>query len=87
VLRLLLQDEKYGLSGRLPVVRMEDMAPRGPQVETAEAAAVVTNPVEHAAGQAALAKHAGAGGERTRQEIARGQQRSAELRERPLTNS
>ena len=42
---------------------------------------VITNPIEHAAGQRALARHAGgASGERTRQEIARGQQRLKELR-------
>jgi hypothetical protein len=75
-LRMLLQDEKHGLIGRLPLVRMEDMTPREPQVE---AAAIISNLAEHEAGQRALAKHAGAGGERTRQEIARGQQRSAEF--------
>jgi hypothetical protein len=29
VLRMLLTDERYGLLGLLPVVRMEDLAPRG----------------------------------------------------------
>jgi hypothetical protein len=64
-----------GLLGRVPMAQME--APR--QVE--EAAPVVpSNPIEDAAGKAALARHAGAGGERTRGEIERGQQRLAQLR-------
>jgi hypothetical protein len=65
-----------GLLGRVPPVQME--APR--QVVEEAAPVVPSNPVEHAAGKAALAKHAGAGGERTRGEIERGQQRLAQLR-------
>jgi hypothetical protein len=81
VLRLLLQDERHGLLGRLPIVRSGDAIPRGPQVETAEAAVVpLLEGVEFEAGRAALAKHAGAGGERTRGEIERGQQRLAQFR-------
>jgi hypothetical protein len=66
-----------GLVGRVPPVMME--APR----QLAEPAEVVvpSNPVEHEAGQRALARHAGgASGERTRQEIERGKQRLAQLR-------
>jgi hypothetical protein len=44
---------------------------------------VITNPVEHEAGQRALAKHAAAGSERTQREIARGQQRLAQFQDRP----
>ena len=64
-----------GLVGRVPQAAME--APRQ-STEPVEAA-VISNPIEDKAGKRALMKHAGAGGERTRQEIARGQQRSAEF--------
>jgi hypothetical protein len=46
-----------------------------------EVAVVPSNPVEHEAGQRALARHAGgASAERLREEIERGQQRLKELR-------
>jgi hypothetical protein len=77
-LRMLLQDEKHGLPGRVPPVMME--APRQATVE--EAAVMHSNPVEHEAGQRALAKHAGAEAERTQREIERGKQRLAELQNR-----
>ena len=38
-----------------------------------------SNSIEHEAGQRALAKHAGAAGERTRQEIEKGQRRAAQF--------
>jgi hypothetical protein len=68
-----------GLIGRVPMAAME-----APRQAVEEAAVVHSNPIEHAAGQRALAKHSGgASGERTQQEIARGRQRLAELQDRP----
>jgi hypothetical protein len=65
-----------GLIGRVPLVTME--APR--QVTAVEETAAVTNPAEHAAGQAALMKHAGAGGQRLREELEAGRQALARFR-------
>jgi hypothetical protein len=67
-----------GLGGRVPLAMPEprEMA----AVPEAEPPQVPSNPIEDAAGKAALAKHAGAGGERTRGEIEKGQQRLAQLR-------
>jgi hypothetical protein len=64
-----------GLLGRVPAVTME--APRQAAVEEAM---VITDPVEHAAGQAALMKHAGAGGQRLREELEAGRQALAKFR-------
>jgi hypothetical protein len=79
VLRLLLQDERHGLIGRLPVVRIEDAMPREPQVETAEAAApgLPDDHPEMVAGRRAAAKHADVGNERRRQEFEAGKRRLA----------
>jgi hypothetical protein len=63
-----------GLIGRVPMVQME-----APRQVAEEVAVMVANPIEDAAGKAALAKHAGAGGERTRQEMEKGEQRLAQL--------
>jgi hypothetical protein len=75
VLRLLLQDEKHGLPGRLPVLRPEDLAPQAdPSTsaqEAAEAPAVAMTPeteTEIAAGQRASARHAAMGDVRLREE-------------------
>jgi hypothetical protein len=76
-LRMLLQNEKYGLPGRLSLLEAADVVSREPQVE--EAAVAPSNSIEHEAGQRALAKHAGAAGERTRQEIEKGQRRAAQF--------
>jgi hypothetical protein len=64
-----------GLVGRVPMVQME-----APRQVVEEVAVVGTNPIEDAAGEATLARHAGAGGERTRQEMEKGAQRLAQLR-------
>jgi hypothetical protein len=63
VLRMLLTDDQYGLLKLLPVLRMEDLAPRAPAPPVAEAAPepeppLVMNPEELAAGQRAAAKWA-----------------------------
>jgi hypothetical protein len=64
-----------GLVGRVPAMTMEP-----PRQVVEEAAAVVTNAAEDAAGRAALARHQQQGNERLREEIERGQQRLKELR-------
>jgi hypothetical protein len=80
VIRMLLTaaPQDGGLIGRVPLAMPEprEMA----AVPEAEPPQVPSNPIEDAAGKAALAKHAGAGGERTRGEIEQGQRRLAQLR-------
>jgi hypothetical protein len=66
-----------GLLERVPAVQME--APQQ-MIKEAAAAVVVTNPVEHAAGQAALAKHGAAAAERLREEMEAGARTLAKFR-------
>jgi hypothetical protein len=67
--------QQGGLVGREPMVQME-----APRQVMEEAAAVVSDPVEDAAGKAALAKHARQGSGQLRDEIAAGQRRLGQLR-------
>jgi hypothetical protein len=60
-----------GLAGLLPVLQIETQGFATAPVAPAEKPPIETNPVEHAAGRAAVARHA-ASAERTRLEIARG---------------
>jgi hypothetical protein len=69
---------RESLPKRAPVVQPEVV--KRPQEEPPQ---MPSNPIEYEAGQRGLAKHAAAGSERTRREIERGEQRLAELRERP----
>jgi hypothetical protein len=79
-LRLLLQDAKFGLLGKLPVLRPEDLAPQveagAAVVEEARAPQVMTpeTEVEIAAGQRASARHAAV---RLHEEIEAGQRAAA----------